>query len=85
MDTLKVPPTVRQALVAQSSKLAGTEVPPGIEGALRAALSRAIALSFVDAFRLAMWIGAGLALAGQYALASVTFTSGPECDAPGCD
>jgi hypothetical protein len=64
MDTLKVPPTVRQALVAQSSKLAGTEVPPGIEGALRAALSRAIALSFVDAFRLAMWIGAGLALAG---------------------
>jgi EmrB/QacA subfamily drug resistance transporter len=64
MDTLKVPPTIRQGLVAQSSKLAGTEVPPGIEGALRAALSRAIALSFVDAFRLAMWIGAGLALAG---------------------
>ena len=64
MDALKVPPTVRQALEAQSSKLAGTQVPPGIEGALRAALSRAIALSFVDAFRLAMVIGAGLALAG---------------------
>src|SRR5260221_6689457 len=36
-----------------------------IEGALRAALSRAIALSFVDAFRLAMVIGAGLALADR--------------------
>ena len=64
MDALKVSPTVRQALEAQSSKLAGTEVPPGMEGALRDALSRAIALSFVDAFRLAMGIGAGLALGG---------------------
>ncbi|MFL5624118.1 MAG: MFS transporter [Ktedonobacteraceae bacterium] len=64
MDALHVPPAVRQMLDAQSSKLAGTEVPPGIEGALRNALKMAVDWSFVDAFRVAMWVGASLALAG---------------------
>jgi EmrB/QacA subfamily drug resistance transporter len=55
-------PAVQQALDAQRGKLAGTEVPPGLDPATHAALSSAIAQSFVAAFRVAMLIGAVLAL-----------------------
>src|SRR5437763_1249640 len=53
-------PATQQVLDAQRGKLAGTEVPPSVDpdGALRSA----IAQSFVSAFRVAMLIGAGLAL-----------------------
>lgn len=60
---LKVPIEVRHLLDAQRSRLAGAEVPASVSGGLRTALDRAIAESFVDGFRLAMFIGAGLAVA----------------------
>src|SRR5437763_7301641 len=60
--SMHLSPTVQQALDAQRGKLAGTEVPPGVDPAIHAALSSAIAQSFVWAFRVAMLIGAGLAL-----------------------
>ncbi len=60
--SLHLSPAVQQALDAQRGKLAGTEVPAGVDPATHAALSFAIALSFVSAFRVAMSIGAGLAL-----------------------
>ena len=59
---LHLSPAVQQALDAQRGKLAGTEVPPGLDPTLHAALSSAIAQSFVLAFRVAILIGAGLAL-----------------------
>jgi EmrB/QacA subfamily drug resistance transporter len=59
---LHLSPAVQQALDAQRGKLAGTEVPLGVDPATHAALSSAIAQSFVAAFRVAMLIGAGLAL-----------------------
>jgi len=49
-------------LDAQRNKLTGADVPPAVHGRLREALGRAIAESFVAGYRLAMLIGAGLAL-----------------------
>ncbi|MGK6311186.1 MFS transporter [Variovorax sp. DT-64] len=46
----------------QRSKLAGAEMPPGIDAAAAAALKRAVAESFVAGFRWVMLICAGLAL-----------------------
>ena len=63
LNKLNVSPTIRQALDAQRNKLVGAEVPSNVHGALHAELRRAIAESFVGGFRLAMFIGAGLAFA----------------------
>ena len=61
--SLRLSPAVQQALDAQWAELPGTEVSrAGVDSATRAALSSAIAQSFVAAFRVAMLIGAGLAL-----------------------
>ncbi len=46
----------------QRSKLAGAEMPPGVDAATAAALRTAVAESFVAGFRWVMLIGAGLAL-----------------------
>jgi len=63
LNALHVSPAVRQMLDAQRNKLAGADVPQAVHGKLRTVLSRAIAESFVAGYRLAMLIGAGLALA----------------------
>jgi EmrB/QacA subfamily drug resistance transporter len=60
---LKIPPEVQQMLNSQRTKLAGAEVPPSLSNELKAVLRRAIAESFVDSFRLVMFIAVGLALA----------------------
>jgi hypothetical protein len=46
----------------QRSKLAGAELPPGIDAAAAAALKQAVAESFVAGFRWVMLVCAGLAL-----------------------
>jgi EmrB/QacA subfamily drug resistance transporter len=58
---LHLSPADQQVLDAQRGKLAGTEVPHGADPALSAAIGQ----SFVAAFRVAMLIGAGLALASS--------------------
>jgi hypothetical protein len=63
--SLHLSPAVQQALDAQRGKLAGTGVPPGVDSTTHIALSSAIAQSFVASFRVAMLIGAGLALASS--------------------
>lgn len=63
LAALRVSPAVRQALDQQRDRLAGAQIPPGMSGAPRAALRRAIDDSFVEAFRVAMFCGAGLAAA----------------------
>lgn len=62
MDALHVSPAIRQLLDDQRIKLAAARVPATVQGTLHTALQHAIASSFVDSFRLAMWIGIGLAL-----------------------
>lgn len=60
---LGIPPEAQQLLDEQRIKLAGAEVPAGLSASVSAMLKKAIALSFVDSFRLVMFIAVGLALA----------------------
>ena len=63
LATIELPPEARQALDQQRARLAGAEVPAGVSGETRAALERAVDEAFVDGFRVAMLLGAGLAVA----------------------
>ncbi len=63
LATLTLPPGVQQLLDAQRIKLAGAEIPANLSPDLATALRRAIALSFVDSFRLVILIAVMLALA----------------------
>jgi hypothetical protein len=49
--------------------LAGAEVPDGVSGETATAVERAIDEAFVEGFRLAMFIAAGLAVASALAAA----------------
>lgn len=63
LATLEISPQVQQLLAQERIKLAGAEVPPGLSSEVKAMLSEAIALSFVDSFRLIIFIAVVLALA----------------------
>ena len=69
--TLPIPSTVQQALAAQRTKLAGAELPAGLSDSVRTALEQAIGASFVDGFRVVMWIAASLAVASALIAASM--------------
>lgn len=71
LAALDLPPPARQAIAAQRLKLAAAEVPKDLPPAARAQAQRAIADSFVDGFRLAMLIGAALALLSAAAAAAL--------------
>jgi len=62
LAALHVSPTVSHLLDSQRAKLAGAEIPSSIHGIEYTNLHHAIAESFIGGFRLAMLIGAGLAL-----------------------
>ena len=59
------------ALEVQQGKLVGIGIPESIQGAARIAVHHAIAESFLAGFRVAMLVGAGLALLS--ALCSLLF------------
>ena len=61
---LPLAPGVRQVLDVQRMKLAGIQVPAGTTRQLHAALKLAVGESFINGFRLAALICAGLALVG---------------------
>ena len=60
---LQVPPEIRRALNAEVPKFAEAKVPPQIEGEQRRILEKVLDESFVQSFRVAMLVAAGLALA----------------------
>ena len=60
---LELSPEAQQFLDEQRTRLAAAEVPPGLSKEVSAALQEAIASSFVDGFRVVMFIAAGLAIA----------------------
>jgi EmrB/QacA subfamily drug resistance transporter len=62
LASLHAPQDVLQQVVAQRSKLAGIELPPGLGSADAGAWKRAIGEAFVTGFRWVMWISAALAL-----------------------
>ncbi len=63
MEAMRLPAPVRAAMDAQRIRLAEAEPPAGMDAAARAALERAVDLSFVDAFRWVMMVSAALAVA----------------------
>lgn len=63
LDRLNVSPAIRRQLDRQSARLAGIRVPSGVDPSAHTALEGAISSSFVDSFRVAMLVGAGLSLA----------------------
>ncbi|NWF60247.1 MAG: hypothetical protein HXY43_13535 [Fischerella sp.] len=63
MTALGISPEVQKLLDNQRIKLAGAEVPAGVGVEVSTKLKSAIALAFVDSFRLIVFIAVGLALA----------------------
>lgn len=63
LTALRIPLDVQKLLDNQRIKLAGAEVPPGLSSEVNRQLKQAIALAFVDGFRLVMFIAVVLALA----------------------
>jgi hypothetical protein len=55
---------VRDAVLGQRADLAAAQPPAGIDPSLAGQIASAIDWSFVDGFRLAMYVGAVMALAG---------------------
>jgi EmrB/QacA subfamily drug resistance transporter len=60
---IQLPAETRAEFEMERTKLAGADVPAGLEGDTRAALERAIDEAYVGGFRLVMLVSAGLALA----------------------
>ena len=61
LANLNVPPAASQSLQAQRTKLAAASLPEELDQTTKQLIGRAIAESFVHAFRLIMAIGAMLA------------------------
>jgi len=77
--TLHLAPAARHVLDTQRVRLAGTPPPPGLDAATRAAVKRSVAASLVSGFRVAMAVGAALALIS--ALAALFMIEGKGKDA----
>jgi EmrB/QacA subfamily drug resistance transporter len=71
LAALHPPAAVRQTLEHEGTQLAGARVPASVQGPVRVKLRRAIGESFVAGFRVAMLIGAGLAVAGAVSAAAL--------------
>ena len=63
MTKLNVPSQVQQALAKERINLAAAKVPDNISNELTKAIEKAIALSYVDSFRLIMFIAAAASVA----------------------
>src|SRR5215204_2117309 len=72
VENLDLSPQARQHLEAEKVDLGGAEVPPGLDGETGQQIETAIRESFLDGFRLAMYIAAGSALASAVASAVIT-------------
>ncbi|HEV8045238.1 MAG TPA: hypothetical protein VGP38_08665, partial [Rubrobacter sp.] len=68
-EGLSLSPEQQAALDYEKVDLGGAEVPEGVDGETAAAIEEAVAESFLGAFRLAMYIAAGLAVASAVAAA----------------
>ena len=71
VQNLDLSPKAQQQLEAEKVDLGGAEVPPGVSEETGKEIETAIEQSFLDAFRLAMFIAAGSALASAVAAAII--------------
>jgi EmrB/QacA subfamily drug resistance transporter len=68
-ESVTLTPEQRAALESEKVDLGGAEVPEGVDAGTAASIERAVDESFVGAFRLSMYIAAGLAVASALAAA----------------
>ncbi len=73
---LHLPANMQQAILVQHNRLTGIDIPSTIQGATRTSIRTAIDTSFIAGFRVAMLVGAGLAIGS--ALCTVFFVSAPK-------
>jgi EmrB/QacA subfamily drug resistance transporter len=73
-ESVDLTPEQRAALESEKVDLGGAEVPEGVDAGTAASIERAVDESFVGAFRLSMYIAAGLA--GASALAAAVLIEG---------
>jgi EmrB/QacA subfamily drug resistance transporter len=71
LSALALAHEARHALDQERIKLAGAEVPGGLEPEMRVAIKRALDESFVDGFRRVMVVAAGLALVSSFVAAVI--------------
>jgi hypothetical protein len=71
VQTLDLSPKAQQQLEAEKVDLGGAEVPAGVSRETAAEIETAIKVSFLNAFRLAMFIAAGMAVASAVAAAII--------------
>ncbi len=81
LSNLPITQEVRTALDEQRVRLAGVEVPDGIDVSTRRALEDTIGSSFVSSFRLIMYVSAALALLSS--LSALLLVSGKSNSSPG--
>ena len=60
---LSLPSYIRQDVQANEIKLAGLQLPAGLDPTTNAAIQELVRAAFVYGFRIVMWICAGLSLA----------------------
>ncbi len=75
ITALHLPTNVQQAILIQHGRLTAIDIPTSVQGASRTAIRTAINESFIAGFRLAMLVGAGLALGS--AVCAFFFVSSP--------
>jgi EmrB/QacA subfamily drug resistance transporter len=63
LAALSLPDGIHQAILQQSDRLAGIEIPRGVGAGVQASIKQAVNESFIAAFRVVMLISAGLAIA----------------------
>ncbi len=62
LAALSLPGGIHQAILQQSGRLAGIEIPRGVSAGVQASIKQAVNESFIAAFRTVMLISAGLAI-----------------------
>lgn len=62
LAALSLPSGIHQAILQQSGRLAGIEIPRGVSTGVQASIKQAVNESFITAFRTVMLISAGLAI-----------------------
>jgi hypothetical protein len=62
LAAIDLPVMAQQFLAEERIKLAGAAIPPGLSAEISNQVKSVIANSFIDGFRLVMWIAVGLAL-----------------------
>jgi hypothetical protein len=81
VNALDLPPSQKEALRAEEVNLGANDIPEGTRGEDRVAIDHAVDQAFISAFRFAMFVSAGMAVAS--AIAAALLLQGKKGNEPG--